>query len=192
MAAVKVPGHYWIKAVALAVRLIVLGPAVYRLLSGLDAAIYSDAEILPFSRFWHVALANITFGLLCISPYPDSVLKNYRKYGLLAVQVLTFAILMRYEFLPVHFTDVGLKDLPAHQQEYEEALAKPSGRGFFSSRTENGVTIWLVQKPEYSLDHVSSFTAFYSAPFILLLFRLWERRLYKEQATPGHSAKGPA
>src|ERR1051326_2104500 len=120
---------------ALAVRAIVLAPALLRLTHTLEAFSNPAAWLRPMKTFWYFPAINGVFSLLCLLPYPTVLFtKPLVRVVLLSLQVTILALLLRFEFLPFHYAAPDLQQYPEYAQEFQKAAQHKTGTGFQSER----------------------------------------------------------
>ena len=80
-------------------------------------------------------------------------------------------------WLPSYYTSSQLKNYPQSLKNFEETRQHLKNDGFFNDEEENGVMLWLVNRPDYYELGILVFqTTFCLGPLVLFFIRVYQIR----------------
>ncbi len=142
---------------SIAVRIIAFIPGLFLMLRGL-AALWDDSYwIKPIQRFWFLPALSFLFGFICLTPWPGPLLNTRRARLTISVLIGIISVAFLYLHLfPFQYISTEAAENPRYQEEFSQAREAPLGSGFRTSRVVDGTTVWIVEKPHWSVWTVSS------------------------------------
>jgi hypothetical protein len=129
------------------------------------------------SFFWYLYGVQGIWGILCLMPYPDFLFRKKVKVFFLLLILICIANLLWRAWLPSYYASSQLKNYPEYVKSFNEAKQYPKNDGYYNSQDENGITLWLVQRPDfYERDVIIFWSVCFFAPIALFLIRDYQAR----------------
>ncbi len=154
------------------IRIIAFFPVLYLLASGFDAFRSESPWVKPLHQFWYLPATNLLFGMLCLIPYLRVFFRRKSsRWFFLAVIVITSLAFARFHLFPFEYISPEAKNDPQHRTDFMSASLQPNGSGFRSSREIGGLTIWIVEKPFWSVWTIAGQLLLAGVPLALFLIK---------------------
>jgi hypothetical protein len=79
--------------------------------------------------------------------------------------------------MPTYYASSQLKNYPQYVKDFEEAKHHSKYDGFYNSQDEKGITLWLVQYPDfYDWEGITFMTLYSFGPLALFFIRDYQVR----------------
>jgi hypothetical protein len=110
-------------------------------------------------------------------PYPNFLFNKKVRFFFLAVILICGVHEIWRFWMSSSYSSSQLKNYPQYVKDFNEAKQQSKNDGFCTFRDENGITLWLVQKPDYyEMGGLVLETAFSFGPIALFFIRVYQIR----------------